>query len=97
MAPGYVLAIVLEAAGLLTLTLGVGLIRFERRAKAAELKRFLSSGQSAALPVPPTVRARPPVPDASGGVASPSTGAASEAVLALRRAFAAPLRGSLVR
>ncbi|MCJ2133490.1 hypothetical protein MKK69_05320 [Methylobacterium sp. J-026] len=47
MASGYVIAAVLEAAGLIGLAIALVTMRAERRAKAAELRSFLRSGQSA--------------------------------------------------
>ncbi len=46
MASGYVIAAVLEAAGLIGLAIALVTMRAERRAKAAELRSFLRSGQS---------------------------------------------------
>lgn len=46
MASGYVIAALLEAAGLTGLVLALVKIRAERRIKAAELRSFLRSGQS---------------------------------------------------
>ncbi|SDM42629.1 hypothetical protein SAMN05216360_10258 [Methylobacterium phyllostachyos] len=47
MASGYVVSAVLEAAGLIGLVIALIKIRAERRAKAAELRSFLRSGQGA--------------------------------------------------
>ncbi|MEL6063829.1 MULTISPECIES: hypothetical protein [unclassified Methylobacterium] len=46
MASGYVIAALLEAAGLIGLALALVKLRAEREAKAAELRSFLRSGQS---------------------------------------------------
>ena len=46
MASGYVIAAFLEAAGLIGLVVALVRIQAERRAKAAELRSFLRSGQS---------------------------------------------------
>ncbi|MCJ2088191.1 hypothetical protein MKK88_19710 [Methylobacterium sp. E-005] len=48
MASGYVIAALLEAAGVISLVFALIKIRAERRAKAAELRSFLRSGQSGA-------------------------------------------------
>lgn len=50
MASGYVIAALLEAAGLIGLVVALITIRVERQAKAAELRRFLRSGQTVAAP-----------------------------------------------
>jgi hypothetical protein len=46
MASGYVVAALLEAAGLIGLVIATLTMRAERRAKAAELRGFLRSGQA---------------------------------------------------
>ena len=51
MALGYVIAALLEAAGLIGLVVALIKIAAERRAKAAELRSFLRSGQSASTPL----------------------------------------------
>lgn len=51
MASGFVIAAILETAGLIGLVLACIRIRAERRAKAAELRNFLRSGQSVSAPV----------------------------------------------
>lgn len=48
MALGYVLALVLEAAGLVGLVLGLARLRTERRARAAELRGLLLTGNAVA-------------------------------------------------
>jgi hypothetical protein len=48
MAPGYVIALALEAAGLLGLVLGTLRLRTERRARAAELRGLLLTGNATA-------------------------------------------------
>ncbi len=48
MALGYVLALVLEAAGLAGLVLGLIRLRTERRARAAELRGLLLTGNAVA-------------------------------------------------
>lgn len=50
MASGYVIAALLEAAGLIGLALALIRIRAEREEKAAELRSFLRSGQSTLAP-----------------------------------------------
>ncbi|MCJ2070749.1 hypothetical protein MKK75_18460 [Methylobacterium sp. J-030] len=50
MASGYVIAALLEASGLIGLALALIKIRAEREARAAELRSFLRSGQSASAP-----------------------------------------------
>ncbi|MDP4003457.1 hypothetical protein [Methylobacterium sp. NEAU K] len=49
MGPGYVVAAFLEAAGLIGLVVAAVVMRTEHRAKAAELRSFLRSGQ---MPLP---------------------------------------------
>ncbi|MCJ2062068.1 hypothetical protein MKK63_05050 [Methylobacterium sp. J-088] len=46
MASGYVVAAILETAGLVGLVLALVRIQAERRAKVAELRSFLRSGQT---------------------------------------------------
>lgn len=46
MASGYVVAAILEAAGLIGLVIALVNIQTERRARAAELRGFLRSGQT---------------------------------------------------
>ena len=88
MAPGYVIALCLNGAGALGLAIGFRMLRAERR-RAAELARFLRSGQIPdARPVPPLpiraagpVRVRAPTPQ--------TTSDPSYALLAPRSAYAA--------
>ncbi|MER2265924.1 hypothetical protein [Methylobacterium oxalidis] len=94
MAAGYVIAIALEAAGLVALVLGLLMVRAEKQAKAAELKGFLRSGQP--IQRAPRVAAPPARPEpaaipagdilVTGAPADASLGP-SEAREALRRAF----------
>jgi hypothetical protein len=64
MAPGYVIALALETAGVLGLLLALFVMRAERRARSAQLRGFLrsgSSGASSAVAAPrPTAGGRPP-------------------------------------
>lgn len=50
MALGYVVAAILETAGLVGLVLALLRIQAERRAKVAELRSFLRSGQTVSTP-----------------------------------------------
>ncbi|AWN43997.1 hypothetical protein [Methylobacterium durans] len=91
MAPGYVIAIALETAGLITLALGLILARAERRAKSVELKGFLRSGQPVQLAPRTTAMSRTrPGPAHDVVLASPAADEPqlpSEAREALRRAY----------
>lgn len=58
MAPGYVIALLLEAAGLAGLVLALAVLRAEERARAAELRLFLKSGQSGRATPGPVSRQR---------------------------------------
>lgn len=55
MASGYVVAVVLEAAGLIGLAIALVRIRAERRVKRAGLRNFLQSGQNALSGIDGTV------------------------------------------
>lgn len=63
MASGYVIALVLEAAGVCGLILGTLTLRSERRARAAELRGLLLTGNATATtvssPRPVATRAAP--------------------------------------
>lgn len=87
MAPGYVIALCLNGAGGLGLAVGFRMLRAERR-RAAELARFLRSGQVpdvrpvlAPASTPGPARIRPAPPQTAFGP--------SDALLALRSAYAA--------
>ncbi|WP_375463424.1 hypothetical protein [uncultured Methylobacterium sp.] len=97
MAPGYLIALCLDAAGVLGLGLGLTVLRAERRARAGELARFLRSGQASdAVPFrvapPPRTRAMPSVRMRTAAATSASAVDASDALAALRSAYAAPAR-----
>jgi hypothetical protein len=60
MAPGYVIALALEAAGLVGLVLGFARLRAERQARAAGLRGLLLTGNAAIVAAGP--RAVSPAP-----------------------------------
>ena len=94
MAPGYVIAACLVGAGLGGIVWALRLLHVEQRAKAAELARFLRSGQ---VPNAPPRKARPasePRPASAVRLASTVRRSVapgpSHALLALRSAYGAP-------
>ncbi len=96
MAPGYVIAACLEGAGAIGIVLALRLLQVEHRARAAELARFLRSGQ---IPdaLPPKVRpigASRPAPSIRLTEVMPPAGRIdpSDALLALRSAYGTPVR-----
>lgn len=96
MEPGYLIALCLAGAGTIGLGFGLCALHGERRAKAAELARFLHSGQSSdASPAPVRHRSKPrPTPPMRVRTAAPAAGVIdpSDALVALRSAYAAPVR-----
>lgn len=97
MAPGYLIALCLDGAGLLGLGIGLVVLRAERRDRAVGLQRFLRSGQvrdAAPLPTVPTSRTRPPrrVRSRAAASATVSLTDPSRALSALRSAYAAAAR-----
>ena len=96
MAPGYVIAACLEGAGAIGIVLALRLLHREQCVRAAELARFLRSGQVPdALPpkVRPVATARP-ASSISLTRTMPPAGRMdpSDALLALRSAYGAPAR-----
>ncbi|WP_375456223.1 hypothetical protein [uncultured Methylobacterium sp.] len=94
MAPGYVIALCLEGAGAVGFGIGLWARYVERRARAAELARFLRSGQTGD-PVPartrPVPMPRPAPPTRIRTAATPAVRVdPSDALLALRSAYAVP-------
>ena len=92
MAPGYVIALCLEAAGAIGIVLAGVRLETEQRTRAAELARFLRSGQ---VPDAQPHRARPggtrpgrPMAIGRATAASASIDP-SDARLALRNAYGA--------
>ena len=58
MGPGYVVAALLEGAGLSGLVLAAVMIRTERKTRVAELRNVLRSGQSAVAAAGPALQNR---------------------------------------
>jgi hypothetical protein len=96
MAPGYVIAACLEGAGAIGIVVALFRLHREQRAKAAELARFLRSGQvpDVRLPKPrPAATARPaPAIRLGSTMRPPEPIDPSDALLALRSAFGASVR-----
>ena len=95
MAPGYVIAACLEGAGAIGILVALRLLHAEQRAKAAELARFLRSGQVPDAPPKgrPVADARPAPAirlDATARSSAPID--PSDALLALRSAYGTPTR-----
>lgn len=93
MAPGYVLAIGFEAAGIAVFAIGLLALHLERRAKASGLRRVLISGHApehvaAGRPLPPPSAPLPASPEPRRRPVPDSAPRRSEALDALRRAFA---------
>ena len=94
MAPGYVIAACLEGAGAIGIVVALRLLQVEQRAKAAELARFLRSGQ---VPDAPKVKVLPEGRPAPAIRLDPTARPArtigpSDALLALRSAYGATAR-----
>ncbi|TXM71277.1 hypothetical protein FV226_15645 [Methylobacterium sp. WL12] len=94
MAPGYVIAACFEGAGAIGIVVALRLLHAEQRAKAAELARFLRSGQVPDAPkVKVVAEARPTPALRLGPTARPARAIGpSDALLALRSAYGAAAR-----